>query len=84
MISETVGRDRAPRWDAVSKDYKRCSWYADQLGLVDEPGLLSVPPHCDSCHEDADMGYEMCAVSDPAGEACCRIAELWEERTCAS
>jgi len=38
--------------------------------------------HCESCHQDEAMGYDMCFLDLGKGryaEVCCRVAEAFEE-----
>lgn len=65
----------SPRTDASDRYLGGCDRAATVLGLAHH--------HCESCHEDADMGYEMCEIYTRAGwyEACCKVADERRDRS---
>lgn len=51
-----------------------CDDVAKKFGLTE---------HCDSCHDDEQMGYEMCSVQ-VAGEwvdVCCRVMKALADKS---
>ena len=51
----------------------RLAVHMTEKELIEKYSLKSY--HCDSCHEDSDLGYGMCEIEDEGEyiEVCCKI-----------
>lgn len=43
--------------------------------------VVGVEGHCNSCHDDEDMGYDLCSIDTPKGyvEVCCFVMVAYEQ-----